>query len=95
MPKREAIKKVPRFSSEDEERAFWAKHDSSEYVDWGKAKRVKLPNLKPSTRTISIRLPESLIEDLKLLANKRDVHYQSLLKVYVAERVEHELRQQQ
>jgi len=95
MPKREAIKKVPRFSSEDEERAFWAKHASSEYVDWGKAKRVKLPNLKPSTRTISIRLPESLIEDLKLLANKRDVHYQSLLKVYVAERVEHELRQQQ
>jgi predicted DNA binding CopG/RHH family protein len=95
MPKKEAMKRVPRFRSEEEERAFWAKHDSSEYVDWTKAKRVKLPYLKPSTRTISIRLPETLIEDLKLLANKRDVHYQSLLKVYVAERVEQELRQQQ
>jgi predicted DNA binding CopG/RHH family protein len=94
MPKKESMRKVPRFNSEDEERAFWAKRDSSEYVDWGKAKRVKLANLKPSTRTISIRMPETLIEDLKLLANKRDVHYQSLLKVYVAERVEQELRQQ-
>ena len=94
MPKKEAMKRVPRFSTEEEERAFWAKHDSSEYVDWTKAKRVKLPHVKPSTRTISIRLPETLIEDLKLLANKRDVHYQSLLKVYVAERVKQELRQQ-
>jgi predicted DNA binding CopG/RHH family protein len=94
MPKKDAMRKVPRFNSEDEERAFWAKRDSSEYVDWSKAKRVKLANLKPSTRTISIRMPETLIEDLKLLANKRDVHYQSLLKVYVAERVEQELRQQ-
>jgi predicted DNA binding CopG/RHH family protein len=67
--------------------------DPWEYVDWSEAKRVKLPNLKPSTRTISIRMPETLIEDLKLLANKRDVHYQLLLKVYVAERVEQELRQ--
>lgn len=93
MAKGAAVKRVPKFSSEDEERAFWAKRDSVEYVDWSKAQRVKLPNLKPSTRTISIRLPETLIEDLKLLANKRDVHYQSLLKIYVAERVEEELRQ--
>jgi predicted DNA binding CopG/RHH family protein len=92
MQRRGAPKKVPRFESEDEERAFWASHDSSEYVDWVKAKPLRLSNLRPSTRTISIRLPEALIEDLKLIANKRDVPYQSLLKVFVAERVEEELR---
>ncbi|MCX5862293.1 MAG: BrnA antitoxin family protein [Deltaproteobacteria bacterium] len=92
MPRKKVIRRVPNFSSEDEERSFWAQNDSSEYVDWDKAIQVNVPNLKPSTRTISIRLPETLIENLKLLANKRDVHYQSLLKIFVAERVQEELR---
>ena len=84
-------KKVPKFANEDAEREFWAEHDSSEYIDWSKAKRVIFPNLKPSTKTISLRLPESLLDQLKLLAHKRDVPYQSLLKVFLAERVEQEL----
>ena len=83
---------IRKFTSEDEERDFWSSHDSTEYVDWRKAERVKLPNLKPTTRTISIRLPEAMIERLKVLANKRDVPYQSLLKIYVAEKIEEELR---
>jgi len=85
-------KEIPKFDSEDHEREFWATHDSAEYVDWGAAKRVLLANLKPSTKTISIRLPESLLEELKILANKRDVPYQSLLKLFLAERVAQELR---
>ncbi len=92
MPRKKVIRRVPNFSSEDEERSFWGQNDSSEYVDWDKAIQVNVSNLKPSTRTISIRLPETLIENLKLLANKRDVHYQSLLKIFVAERVQEELR---
>ena len=87
-------KQLPTFDSEDQEREFWATHDSAEYVDWGTAKRVMLANLKPSTKTISLRLPESLLEELRLLANKRDVPYQSLLKVYLAERIAQELRSQ-
>ena len=83
---------VPTFKNEDEERDFWATHDSAEFVDWAKAKRAIFPNLKPSTKTISLRLPESMIASLKLLANKRDVPYQSLLKVFLAEKVEDELR---
>ncbi len=85
-------KKVPRFESEDHERDFWAKQDSAEYVDWGKAKRVSFPNLKPSTRTISIRLPDSMLDDLKMLANKKDIPYQSLLKVYLADRIKEETK---
>ena len=85
-------KQIPRFDSEGQERDFWATHDSTEYVDWSTAKRVTLANLKPSTKTISIRLPESLLEELKLLANKRDVPYQSLLKLFLAERIAQELR---
>jgi predicted DNA binding CopG/RHH family protein len=84
-------KKIPKFNSEDEERDFWATHDSTEYVDWKKAKRIKFPNLKPSARTISIRLPESMLDDLKVLANKKDVPYQSLLKIYLAERIRQEV----
>ena len=84
-------KKIPTFKTEDEERAFWARNDSSEYFDWSTAKRTVFPRLKPSTKTISLRLPESLIEELKLLANKRDVPYQSLLKVFLAERVDQEI----
>jgi predicted DNA binding CopG/RHH family protein len=85
-------RRVPTFKNEDEEREFWATHDSTEFVDWSKAKRAVFPNLKPSTKTISLRLPESMIAALKLLANKRDVPYQSLLKVFLAEKVEEELR---
>ena len=84
-------KHVPAFITEDEEREFWATHDSTEFVDWSKAKPTIFTNLKPSTRTISLRLPESIIAGLKVLANKRDVPYQSLLKVFLAERVEEEL----
>lgn len=86
------MKKIPRFRSEDEEREFWASHDSSDYVDWAKAKPVVLPKLKPSVKTISLRLPESMLEELKLLANKRDVPYQSLMKVFLSERIAQELR---
>jgi predicted DNA binding CopG/RHH family protein len=84
-------KKMPKFKSESEERLFWQKHDSSEYVDWSDAENVVMPKLKPSTRSISIRLPESMIEELKVLANKRDVPYQSLLKIFISERIDAEL----
>ncbi len=85
-----AMKKVPHFKSEDEEFDFWDRHDSTEYIDWRKAKQAVFSNLKPSTRTISLRLPEYMIAELKLLANKKDVPYQSLLKVFLAERIERE-----
>jgi len=85
------MKKIPRFENEDQERDFWASHDSTEYIDWEQGRRVKFPNLKPSTRTISLRLPESMLDDLKMLANKRDVPYQSLLKIFLAERIKEEL----
>jgi predicted DNA binding CopG/RHH family protein len=83
-------KHVPQFRSEDEERSFWAEHDSTEFIDWQSAERRRFPHLKPSLRTISLRLPVAMIEDLKMLANKRDVPYQSLLKVFLAERLEKE-----
>jgi predicted DNA binding CopG/RHH family protein len=86
------MKKIPRFSSEAEEQKFWDSADSTEYIDWRKAERVIFPKLKPSLKTISIRLPESMIEELKLLANKRDVPYQSLVKIFLSERIEEELR---
>jgi predicted DNA binding CopG/RHH family protein len=85
-------KKIPEFRTEDEERAFWSVHDSTEYVDWSSATPVRLPNLKTTLRTISLRLPVSMIEELKILANKRDVPYQSLLKVFLAERIATERR---
>ena len=84
-------KKIPKFKNEDGERQFWLSHDSTEYVDWKKAKRVLLPKLKPSIKTISLRLPQSMLEELKLLANKRDVPYQSLMKIFLADRIEREL----
>ena len=89
------MKKTPTFKSEAEEQKFWATHDSTEYVDWSKAKRVVFPNLKPSTKTISLRLPRTMLEELKLLANKRDVPYQSLLKIFLSERIESEFRKHQ
>lgn len=90
--RKKRVKEIPQFESEEQEREFWSAHDSAEYVDWKQARGVRLPNLKPTTRTVSIRLPVTLLEDLKLLANKRDVPYQSLLKIYLAERIEEELR---
>jgi predicted DNA binding CopG/RHH family protein len=84
-------KRIPKFKNEDEERKFWASHDSTKYIDWAKAKDVVMPNLKPTLKTISIRLPEIMIEELKLLANKKDVPYQSLMKIFIAERVAQEL----
>ena len=83
--------KLPKFKNEDQERDFWAKHDSTAYVDWSNARRVAFPNLKPATRTISVRLPESLIANLKTLANAQDVPYQSLMKVFLSEKVRQEL----
>ena len=85
-------KAIPAFKNEEQERKFWASHESADYIDWRRAEEVRLPNLRPTTRTISIRLPQPMIERLKVLANKRDVPYQSLLKMYVAERIEEELR---
>lgn len=79
---------VPVFETEAEERAFWESHDSSDYVDWSKAKRVRFPNLKPSTKAISLRLPVDLLERIKMAANKRDVPYQSLIKVWLSEKVD-------
>lgn len=85
-------KQIPKFRTEDEERDFWSKADSTDYIDWSKGRRVVFPNLKPSVKTISLRLPEALLEELKMLANKKDVPYQSLLKVYLAEKVGEELK---
>jgi predicted DNA binding CopG/RHH family protein len=83
-------KPIPTFKTEDAERAFWAKHDSTDYVDWSRAKPALFPKLKPSIKTISLRLPESMVQELKVLANKRDIPYQSLLKVFLSERIEKE-----
>ena len=94
MPRRKIfmkkIKKIPKFKNEDEEREFWAKADTLKYFNIEKAKRVKFPNLKPSSATISIRLPKSLLDDIKILANKKDVPYQSLMKIYLNEMVKNE-----
>ena len=83
-------KSIPRFPSEAAERAFWEKKalDSTDYVDWSKARRVTLPNLKPSTKTISLRLPQHLLESIKAAANARDVPYQSLIKVWLQEKID-------
>jgi predicted DNA binding CopG/RHH family protein len=85
-------KKIPKFKSEAEERKFWAKEDSAEYIDWENARKVVLPKLKPSLKTISLRLPEHMLAEIKLLANKRDIPYQSLLKMFLAERIDKELK---
>jgi predicted DNA binding CopG/RHH family protein len=83
-------KKLPDFKTEAQERSFWATADSTEYFDWPSAKRTKLVRLKPTLKTISLRLPLSMIQDLKILANHRDVPYQSLLKVFLSERLARE-----
>ncbi len=90
MPKK--LKKIPKFKSEDEERKFWASHDVTDFVDPKSARRVYFPKLKPTLKTISIRLPEFLIWELKQLANERDIPYQALLKHLLADRVEEEFK---
>jgi len=85
-------KNIPKFKDEDQEREFWSSQDSTEYIDWNDGERLILPNFKPSLKTISLRLPESLINELKLLANKKDIPYQSLLKMFLAERVQKEIK---
>ena len=83
-------KPLPEFKNEDEEREFWANQDSGDYLDWSKARRAVFPNLKPTTRAISIRLPESMLDELRALANQRDVPYQSLIKIFLRERIDME-----
>ena len=85
------LKNIPKFKNEAEEREFWSKNDSTEFIDWNKSKLVSFPNLKPSTKTISLRLPEFLLNDIKIIANKRDVPYQSLIKIILKERIDYEL----
>jgi len=80
------LKPIPKFKSEAEERKFWETHDSTDYLDWSKAEPVRFPKLKLSTQSISIRLPVALLEQIKIEANKRDVPYQSLIKVWLAEK---------
>ena len=81
-------KNIPKFRTEAEERRFWEKQDSTPYVDWSQAKPTRFPNLKPSTQSISLRLPASLLDNIKIEANRRDVPYQSLIKVWLAEKTE-------
>ncbi len=82
-------KKIPKFKSSAEEVMFWEEHDSTDYIDWSKAKRASFTHLKPSTRTISLRLPENLLNTIKVLANKEDVPYQSLMKILLSEGIQH------
>ncbi len=80
-------KAIPKFTSEAQERAYWESHDSSDHLDWTKARSVSLPNLKPTTKTISLRLPQHLLDSIKIAANARDVPYQSLIKVWLKEKL--------
>jgi predicted DNA binding CopG/RHH family protein len=86
------LKKIPVFKTEDEEMEFWAENDSTEFIDWKKSEKVNLPKLKPSTKTISLRLPEHILDELKMMARKRDVPYQSLIKIFLKDRLNQELR---
>ena len=91
MPKN--LKKIPIFKTEDEEREFWANGDSTEFVDWENAENIVLPNIKPTTRTISLRISESMLNEIRLIANKRDVPYQSLIKIFLKDRIDAEFKQ--
>ena len=83
-------KKIPDFESEEQERKFWSAHDSTDFVDWSKSERIVFPNLKQSTRTISLRIPESMLAELRQIANKRDIPYQSLIKTFLRDRIDDE-----
>lgn len=85
------MKKIPEFKSEQEERAFWEKVDSSDYLDWSQAEKVVFPSLKPTTKSISLRLPESMLAQIKVEANKRDIPYQSLMKMWLSEHLQHDI----
>jgi predicted DNA binding CopG/RHH family protein len=87
-------KPIPEFKNENEEREFWATHDSADYIDWDQTERVVFPKLKPSTKTISLRLSESMLNELRVLANRQDVPYQSLIKAFLRERIDKELYKQ-
>jgi len=86
------LKNIPIFESEEEEREFWSENDSSDFLDWSKSKKVILPKLKPTTKTISLRLPEHILDEIKMIASKRDVPYQSLIKIFLKDRVNQELK---
>ncbi len=86
------LKNIPNFDNEDEEREFWSKEDSTKYLDWRKSRPIYFSKLKPSTKTISLRLPEYLLDELRIIANKRDIPYQSLIKIYLKERIDRELK---
>jgi len=88
-----SLKKIPKIKDEEEERKFWAASDSTEYIDWKKAERVAFSKLKPSTKTKSLRLPEFILDEIKMIANKRDVPYQSLIKMFLKDRIDQELKQ--
>ncbi len=85
-------KDIPKFKNEKEEREFWANTDSSKYINWKKAEKVTFSKLKPSTKTISLRLPELVLDEIKMIANKRDVPYQSLIKIFLKDRIDLELK---
>jgi len=86
------LKEIPNFKNEAEERKFWANHDSTEFVDWDKAEFVSFPNLKPTMKTISLRLPEFVVNELRRMAQKRDVSYQALIKIFLKERIDQEYK---
>ncbi|MEK6747219.1 MAG: BrnA antitoxin family protein [Pseudomonadota bacterium] len=88
--KSKKLKPIPKFKSEEEEFKFWEKHDTADYIDWSKARHTIFPNLKPSSQTISLRLPLSMLDDIKVMANKRDVPYQSLMKIIIADAIARE-----
>lgn len=90
MPKK--LKDIPTFQNEDEEREFWAREDSIDFINWENGEVSVLPNLKPTTRTISLRMPESMLNQIRLIANQRDVPYQSLIKMFLKDRIKEELK---
>ena len=93
MPKK--LKEIPKHKTEDEEREFWAENDSTGFVDWENSESVIMPNLKPTTRTISLRISASMLDKIRLVANKRDVPYQSLIKSFLQERIDEEFKPSQ
>ncbi|MGI8544423.1 MAG: BrnA antitoxin family protein [Aridibacter sp.] len=86
------LKEIPKFKSEDEEREFWSENNSTDFVDWDKAKATILPKLKPTTKTISLRISESMLNQIRLLANQCDVPYQSLIKIFLKDKIDEELK---
>ncbi len=86
------LKNIPVFKNEEEEREFWSENDSTEFLDWNKSEKVILPKLKPTTKTISLRLPEHILDEIKMIAGKRDVPYQSLIKIFLKDRINQELK---